>query len=293
MNIEEKISTEGPESILWRRTKFLHLALDILKSHENGLSFKNVSAEVVKRLGPSFYTHGKTENWETELQLTMFSAANKSLINQVRDEWLITSIGKNLVKECEEAVFRQLLSIREVESFSAADTADSESNYDSHHEFSELQSLAFRAIKKHVLSLRGPKILELAAALLRAMGYHTQRPLTFELSESSQLVAYADPLGLNGYKVIAKVSPHGLMPVGNHEIASLKANLSGNNEKGLYIATGGFTDAVVQDSATRSGRIELVDLGRFLELWLQYYSKMNDDDKSLLPLAQVWCLTSR
>ena len=35
---------------------------------------------------------------------------------------------------------------------------------------------------------------------------------------------------------------------------------------------------------------ELVDLTRFISLWQEFYNKMNDEDKALMPLVPIYFL---
>lgn len=55
---------------------------------------------------------------------------------------------------------------------------------------------------------------------------------------------------------------------------------------GLFVSSGGFTKGARREAGNRAVHIELVDLDRFLALWLQHY-KISEAKQSKLRLEPV------
>lgn len=65
----------------------------------------------------------------------------------------------------------------------------------------------------------------------------------------------------------------------------------GGSDVGIYIATGGFTAEARREARNQeSRRVTLVDLDRFVELWIDHYNDVEESKRSLLPLRSVWFL---
>lgn len=53
---------------------------------------------------------------------------------------------------------------------------------------------------------------------------------------------------------------------------------------------GGFTSDAKIAARDSHIHVELIDLTRFIELWQDFYGKLDDEDKALLPLRPVYFL---
>lgn len=60
----------------------------------------------------------------------------------------------------------------------------------------------------------------------------------------------------------------------------------------LFVASGTFS-ADAKNTATTSPKfVRLIDGDEFIEMWQEYYDKMTDDDKNMLPLKRIAFLGS-
>jgi restriction system protein len=70
--------------------------------------------------------------------------------------------------------------------------------------------------------------------------------------------------------------------------------LLGGQDVGIFIATGGFTSEAQREVRSQENRrISLIDLQHFFDLWVEHYSKVQDEDRQRLPLKAVQFLAPR
>ena len=112
---------------------------------------------------------------------------------------------------------------------------------------------------------------------------------TFRTEENLHLnIAYNDPLGANGPRVKVQVK-HKINT--SIPVEQLRAFMSviGSDEIGIYVSSGGFTGNVWDESRSQDKRkITLIDLDSFVELWIKYYPKLNQEGRQTLPLKPVY-----
>jgi restriction system protein len=64
--------------------------------------------------------------------------------------------------------------------------------------------------------------------------------------------------------------------------------LQGDGDIGIFISSGGFTSDSKSTARSSQVHVELIDLSRFIELWQEFYPKLSDEDKNLLPLIPIY-----
>jgi len=74
------------------------------------------------------------------------------------------------------------------------------------------------------------------------------------------------------------------------EVRELMGLLQRDSDVGVFVSSGGFTPDAKATARSSSVHLELVDLDRFLDLWQQFYDRLPEGDKSLLPLIPVYFL---
>jgi restriction system protein len=128
------------------------------------------------------------------------------------------------------------------------------------------------------------KFEEVVASVFRAMGYtsHTQSG-THDLGVD--VIAHPDPLGVEPplLKIQAK---SGTSRIGSKEVKELRGLLN-QGEKGVLVALGGFSnDArhVQQNDAD----LVLIDGPRFVELFLEFYDRIDPETRNRFPLKRVY-----
>ena len=66
--------------------------------------------------------------------------------------------------------------------------------------------------------------------------------------------------------------------------------LQKEGDVGIFISSGGFTAEAKLTARNSHVHVELIELPRFIGLWQEFYSRLTDGDKSLLPLTPIYCL---
>lgn len=103
------------------------------------------------------------------------------------------------------------------------------------------------------------------------------------------IIAYQDPLGATGKRIKVQVKRLE-SKVSSDAVASFLGVLA-DDDIGLYICTGGFTpDAQRKARESEKRRITLIDAKRLFELWSQYYDKLPQSDRELLPIKPIYHL---
>lgn len=130
----------------------------------------------------------------------------------------------------------------------------------------------------------------LVADLLRAMGYHVAWVSPPGKDGGVDIVAHTDPLGTRPPWIKVQVK-RVVQKVDLNTIKSFAAVLD-DDDVGLFVSAGGFTkdaDEYARSHAKR--RMTLVDLDRLVDLWTEFYGKLDDTGRRRLPLTPVWFLT--
>jgi len=60
------------------------------------------------------------------------------------------------------------------------------------------------------------------------------------------------------------------------------------NDKGLYVSTGGFTKEARYEAERSTIPITLVDIDELVELLGQYYDNVDSETKALIPLIRLY-----
>ena len=155
-----------------------------------------------------------------------------------------------------------------------------------------LEEQAIAGIKDFIKSKNPYEFQNLVAALLRAMDYHTPFISPKGKDGGLDIIAYNDPLGATSprIKIQVKHRPDSSVPV--DDIRSLTGLLNKDGDVGLFVTSGSFTSEAERCARESHRHIKLLDIDNFISLWQEFYNKMIDEDKNLLPLQSIYFLGS-
>lgn len=150
-----------------------------------------------------------------------------------------------------------------------------------------LEGQAIAGIKDYIRSKNAYEFQDMVAALLRAMNYHTPFISPKGKDGGLDIIAYNDPLGATAprLKVQVKHRPDASVPV--DDIRSLTGLLNKDGDIGLFVTSGAFTSEAERSARESHRHIKLLDIDNFIELWQEFYNKLTDDDKNMLPLHPI------
>jgi restriction system protein len=150
----------------------------------------------------------------------------------------------------------------------------------------DLIDRAHEFIKDRLLRLSAGEMEELAAAVLRAMGYKA-RVTPKGPDRGRDVLASPDGLGFQAPRIIAEVKHRSKEAMGSPQIRGFLGGLrAGDN--GLYVSTGGFTREARYEADRASVPITLVDLDELASLVVEHYDRFDAEGRSLLPLTRIY-----
>lgn len=167
---------------------------------------------------------------------------------------------------------------------SAEDTEESEKNENTI--LAESMSSAIEFIKDRVNRLDPGEMEELVAGLLRAMGYKT-RVSPVGADRGIDIMASPDGFGFESPRIVVEVKHRSKIAMGAQE---LRTFLGGRheNDKGLYVSTGGFTKDARYEAERAKIPLMLMDLDELVHALLDYYDNADAKTRTLLPLVKTY-----
>lgn len=152
----------------------------------------------------------------------------------------------------------------------------------------EMQETAAEGIRQRIFSLNAYQFQDLVAALLRAMGYFTPFIAPRGKDGGVDIVAYQDPLGAVSPRIKLQVKHRQNNPATVQEVRELVGLLGKAGDVGMFVSSGGFTSDARQQARNTHVHVELIDLERLIDLWQDFYPKMDDEEKEHLRLRPVY-----
>ena len=154
----------------------------------------------------------------------------------------------------------------------------------------QLEESAIEGIKNYLIERNPYEFQDLVATVLRAMGYYTPFVSPRGKDGGIDVIAFQDPLGANKprIKVQVKHRPNAIISV--DEIRALIGLLNKEGDIGLFVTSGRFTTDAERFARDTHIHVKLIDGDTFIALWKEFYSKLSDEEKSLMPLRPIYFL---
>src|ERR1051326_1602973 len=130
---------------------------------------------------------------------------------------------------------------------------------------------------------------DLVGKLLEAMGYHVVWIAPKGKDGGLDLLAQRDPLGVSGPRIKGQVKRRLDRKTTEEELRSF-LSLVEPDDVGVYISLGGFTGDCASLGRRTSRRVTLIDGDELLNLWFEYFDRLDEDGRQLLPIKRVYYL---
>ena len=150
----------------------------------------------------------------------------------------------------------------------------------------DTQERAREFIKDQMQRLTWEEMQELVAGVLRAMGYKTKVSAKGS-DRGKDIIASPDGLGLEDPRIRVEVKHRVKQTMGTQEVRSFIATLR-QNDKGLYVSTGGFSNEAHYEAERSNVPVTLIDMDALVQLLEQNYEKMDPESRTLVPLVRVY-----
>lgn len=222
---------------------------------------------------PESYPHVRQVEWSEQVSRDAFPTPVKNTLGStltvfsVADRWA---------------------TIRAVLDGTYEETADEETDETEPPYIEEVESQTDELISDIIANMDPFDFEELVAAVLRAMGYEAEA--TPERHDRGvDVVAHPDALGFEEPYLNVQVKRQ-QGRVGGPAMREFTGTL-GQDEKGMYVATGGYTRDARSVAREARRRITLLDRDDFIELLIEHYDELEPEYKTLVPLRPVYLPT--
>lgn len=210
--------------------------------------------------------------WETEIPRDQLSTTTKNSLGAISTLFQLPDHAAAEVLKVAQG------NGRPEETESAAEEAEE-------NVLADIRWRAQEFIKDRINALDPREMEELTAALLRAMGYKT-RVTPAGPDRGVDIMASPDGLGFEQPRIIAEVKHRG----DTSGAQAVRSFLGGRHQedKGLFVSTGGFTKDARYEADRASIPLTLMDLDGLVTSLLEHYEKLDEEGKTLIPLTKVY-----
>ena len=157
----------------------------------------------------------------------------------------------------------------------------------------ELEAQAFESIGSYLETIDEYKFQKLASVLLKSMGLFIEYVAPPGKDGGIDIIAYKDALGFEKPRIKVQVKRYKEQnKIDVKPIRELRGLLNANEHAGIFITSSSFTKDAELFARQSDIHIKLIDRVNFIELWKTNYHKMNEEEKSLLPLHPIYFLGS-
>ncbi|KRR22214.1 hypothetical protein CQ14_36550 [Bradyrhizobium lablabi] len=260
---------------------------DIYAEIESKLPLDDFDKETMKGSG--------LPRWRAALHFLSVAATKAGLLVKSDGRWRVTDEGQKFVslpdyelKRLMRSRYREWRWSHQKSKIDAgiANAVDETPPPDTSVLFEDAKEKARDEIDTYLDTLSGYEFQNLVAALLEGMGYATSTVSKPGSDGGTDILAYTDPLGAQTPHIRVQVK-HRDQTASREDVAALRGIIRGDREIGLFVSSGGFSREARREAGNGTVHIELVDLDRFLELWLQHYSKIPEVKRSKLRLEPI------
>ena len=150
----------------------------------------------------------------------------------------------------------------------------------------DLESRAHEFIKDRIEKLGWEEMQELAAGILRALGYRTHVSPPGP-DRGRDVIASPDGLGLESPRIIAEVKHRPGTRMGAPDIRSFIGGMR-EGDRGIYLSTGGFGKEAKYEADRAERPVTLIDMDELVALVVEHYESMDVEARGLVPLKKFY-----
>lgn len=234
--------------------------------------------------------------WQSILHFFSIDSVKSGFLIKKKGIWYLTPEGEEALKLGQEQLFEK--ASKGYKKWKAEQPIINEEEIEESPpteevmEIEDVEQKALEGLERFINSQNAYEFQDLVAALLRAMGYYTPFVAPRGKDGGIDIIAYRDPLGTGSPRIQVQIK-HREASAKATEMRQLMGLLQKEGDVGIFVSTSGFTPDAKQAARSSHIHIELIDLNRFISLWQEFYDKMSDEDKNLLPLRPIYFLATK
>lgn len=288
--------------------KTIYAAFKILKENGGELRGKDVVDTIRDTIEFDSYENHRYEKtgyirWESILHFYTIDCMKAGFLRKNKGMWILTKEGEDAFKLGPEKllstatkIYREWDAKRKKEKEEDVENDIEEIKSDKSQAqkalLNQYEENANSGLRNFIINKNPYEFQDLVAALLDAMGYHISVISQRGPDGGIDIIAYTDPLGTKQPRIIVQVKHRPNDSVSSDEIQKLSGTLKRNTDVGIFATSGQFSRPAIKEARDSREHIELIDFDRFISLWVEYYEKMTDEQKNMLPLHPIYFLGS-
>ena len=231
--------------------------------------------------------------WTNSFQFYSIDYQKAGFIVKKNGNWYLTPEGETALKKTPEEVmniandaYHEWRRLNPKEEQPETEPDDETAEKDNAMNLDLLESDAREGIRQFLVSKSPYEFQDMVAALLRAMKYYTPFIAPKGKDGGIDIIAYLDPLGAQTPRIKVQVKHKPDTAIGASDIRALSGVLKAG-DIALFVTSGTYS-ADARNAASGSDKfLRLIDGDEFIEMWQEYYDKMSDEDKNMLPLKRI------
>lgn len=284
-----------------RSGELLRGLFKILLPHQDGLPVRDILPRLEEMVPPTKFeasdypSRPGVRRYERIVRFSTIGPVKAGWITKNRGQWTLTDDGRRAYEQFldperfKQEADRLYRKWAETQPASDDELASTEVGAAA-ATVEESEERAWAEIETHLADMSPYDFQDLVAGLLRGMGYHVAWVSPPGADRGVDVIAHSDPLGITGPRIKVQVKRRPGDRVGVDGVRSFMATLA-DGDVGLFVSSGGFTkDAEDEARRQEKRRIMLVDLKRLFDLWVEYYLRIPETQRRLLPLRPVYFL---
>jgi restriction system protein len=282
--------------------KVMHAAFVILRDNGNEMPMRDIMALIEKHVELDDWDKARYEKsgyirWESILHFFSIDCVKAGYLIKKKGIWYLTPEGEEAIDFGPEKLLKSATKaykewrIEHPKESKKDDDEDVETE-DQTLAYAEVEQKALEGLEQFINKLNAYEFQDLVAALLRGMRYYTPFVAPKGKDGGVDIMAYRDPLGTESPRIQVQVK-HRNTSATVGEVRQLMGLLQKEGDVGIFVSTGGFTPDARSTARSSSVHVELINLSRFIGLWQEFYEKLTDEDKSMLPLTPIYFLAGK
>lgn len=231
--------------------------------------------------------------WTNSFQFYSIDYQKAGFIVKKNGMWYITPEGEKILKKSPEevmkianAAYQEWRRLNPKEESTEEEPNDETAEKDNSMNLDLLESDAREGIRQFIVMKSPYEFQDMVAALLRAMDYHTPFIAPKDKDGGIDIIAYLDPLGAKTPRIKVQVKHKPDATIGASEVRALSGVLK-TGDIALFVTSGTYSADARNAASGNDKFIRLIDGDDFIEMWQEYYDKMTDEDKNMLPLKRI------
>ena len=281
-----------------RVSEILRLVFDLLWFEPQGLYASEIMRYIRTTVPLSEFEKGQypfapySQRYETIIRVGTIPLVRAGWMQKTKSgRWLITDAGREAMKRYKnsEEFFQE--SVRMFQEWN--DQKQNKLAQLSSNPYNFAVENSWEQIRQYIDMLEINELREVVATLLKALGcnilWSASENDTIE-NELIDLICYRDPLGFSSSRILVHIANRS--QVSTSEGLTMFRGLLKEGEVGLFITFGGATSQLKDFALNHTqNQIRLIDLEKFIELWIENLEKIDWEKRNLLPLKPIYFLS--